>query len=181
MWNSRRILKELADTDRRKRILTAFWKHAEPASKLLAAAYLAKVLHFREETLKKMPAEKKADLLASRIGAPEFDQFLEAALLQYHTHEVNDMMAAFLDRWSVPHTNGSIEAEAEDYTPPNAEQVRAAVRELEGTYNRRDIALYLASAGLLMGDAWLEATWPVVDELVLGVGGDAGAESQRMN
>src|SRR6266545_791223 len=163
MWNSRRILKELADPDRRKRILIAFWKYAEAGPKLLASAHLAKAVHFREETLKKMPAGKKGDLLASRIGVPEFDQFLEAALLQYHTHEANEMMAAFLDRWNVPHTNGSIEVE--DYTPPNVEQVRTAARELEGTYDRRDIVLYLATAGLLMADAWREATWPVVDEL----------------
>jgi hypothetical protein len=168
MWNSRRILRELVDADRRKQILIAFWKHGEPASKLLASAHLAKSLHFREETMKKMPVEKKADLLASRIGVPEFDQFLEAALLHYHTHEANEMMGAFLDRWSVPHTNGSIETE--DYTAPNVEQVRAAVRELEGTYDRRDIVLYLATAGLLMADAWREATWPVVEEMVVGRG-----------
>ncbi|HSP15737.1 MAG TPA: hypothetical protein VLV78_13410 [Thermoanaerobaculia bacterium] len=163
MWNARRILKELADADRRRTILTAFWKHGEPTSRLVAMAQLAKALHFREETLKKMPLQKKADLLASRIGAPEFDELLEAALLQYHTHHANEMMAAFLDRWSVPHSNGSIEGD--DYTPPSADQVRAAVRELEGAYDRRDIAVYLASAGLLMGGAWREATWPVVEEL----------------
>ncbi len=163
MWNARRILKELADTDRRRSILTAFWKHGEPASRLVATAQLAKVLHFREETLKKMPVEKKADLLASRIGAPEFEEVLETALLQYHTHHANEMMAAFLDRWNVPHTNGSIEGD--DYTPPTAEQVRSAVHELEGTYERRDIALYLASAGLLMAGAWREAAWPVVEEI----------------
>ncbi len=163
MWNARRIFKDLADSDRRKLILMSFWKHAEPASKLLAAAYLAKALHFREDTLKKMPAEKKAELLASRIGAPEFDQFLEAALLQYHTHNVNEMMAAFLDRWGVPHTNGSIEGD--DYKAPTSEQVKSAVSALESSYDRRDIALYLASAGLLMGDEWRDATWAVVDEM----------------
>ena len=45
------------------------------------------------------------------------------------------------------------------------EKVRGAVRDLEGTYDRRDIALYLASAGLLMTNEWRDATWPVVDEL----------------
>jgi hypothetical protein len=73
------------------------------------------------------------------------------------------MMAAFLDRWHVPHENGSIESD--DYTPPTADQVRDAVRELEATYDKRDIALYLASAGLLMGDKWAEATLPVVEEM----------------
>lgn len=162
MWTAHRILKEIADPDRRKRVLLSFWKHAEPTTKLLASAHLAKALHFREETLKKMPSDKKADLLASRLGVPEFDQFFEAALLQYHTHNVNDMMGAFLDRWGVPHNNGSIEAD--EYPTPTTEQVRTAVNELGSNYDRRDIALYLASAGLLMGDEWRNAMWPVVDE-----------------
>ena len=162
MWNAKRILKELADGGRRIRILVSFWKHAEPASKLMASAQLAKALHFREETLKKMPVEKRAELLASRIGFPEFEQFFEAALLTYHTHYANDLMAAFLDRWGVPHTNGSIEAD--EYKVPTADEVRTAVNELTA-FDRHDVAVYLASAGLLMGDAWRAATWPVVDEM----------------
>lgn len=163
MWTIRRIFKELVDSDRRRQILASFWKHAEPTTKLLASAQLAKVLHFRDETMKKMPVGKKSELLVSRIGSPEFDQFFEAALLQYHTHNASEMMAAFLDRWGVPHNNGAIEAE--DYTAPTADQVRAAVAELESKYDRRDIALYFATAGLLMGDEWSNAMWPVVDEL----------------
>ncbi|HSP33210.1 MAG TPA: hypothetical protein VLU46_02720 [Thermoanaerobaculia bacterium] len=164
MWTAKRILKELADNARRNRILQSFWKHAEPASRLLAAAQLAKALHFREETLKKMPAEKRADLLASRIGVPEFEQFFEAALLTYHTHHATDMMAAFLDRWGVPHTNGAIEAD--EYKVPTAADVRSAVNELT-SFDRHDVALYLASAGLLMGEEWRAATWPVVDEIIV--------------
>lgn len=164
MWTARRILKELADTDRRKAILTAFWKHAETHSKLMAQMQLAKSLHFRDETIRKMPPEKKADLLASRIGVAEFDQFLEMALMAYHTHHANTMMGAFLDRWGIPHVNGSIEAD--EYPTPTAEQVRDAVTALQGEYDKRDVALYLATAGLLMADEWREATWPVVDELL---------------
>jgi hypothetical protein len=73
------------------------------------------------------------------------------------------MMGAFLDLWNIPHQNGSIEAE--EYKRPVAGQVRDAVHQLESRYDRREIALYLASAGLLMGDDWREATWPVVDEI----------------
>ena len=124
---------------------------------------LAKALHFREETIRKMPPEKKAELLAARIGVAEFDQFLDIALMQHHTHETNAMMAAFLDRWNVPHENGSIEAE--DYTPPTSDQVRDAVNEVGGQYDRRDVVLYLATAGLLMSEDWEKATWPVVDEM----------------
>lgn len=163
MWNARRILRELADADRRRRILTAFWKHADTQSKLMAQMQLAKALHFRDETIRKMPPEKKADLLGSRIGTPEFEQFLEIGLMAYHTHEQNGLMAAFLDQWKVPHENGSIESE--DYTPPNADQVRDAVRTLEGQHDRKDVELYLAAAGLLMGDEWAAGVWPVVDEM----------------
>jgi hypothetical protein len=162
-WTARRILKELADSDRRRRVLTAFWKHSEQQARLAATARLAKALRFRDESIRKMPPEKKADLLASRIGSPEFDEAFGVALMLYHTHEQNGMMAAFLDHWNVPHENGSIEAD--DFTPPTADQVRDAVRVLEATYDKRDIALYLASAGLLMGGKWEEATWPVVEEM----------------
>jgi hypothetical protein len=163
MWTARRILKELADADRRRRILTAFWKHADTNTKLMAQAQLAKVLHFRDETIRKMPPEKKADLLATRIGSPEFEQFLEIGLMAYHTHEQNTLMAAYLDQWKVPHENGSIESD--DYTTPNADQVREGVRALEGQHDKSDVTLYLASAGLLMGEDWAAATWPVVDEM----------------
>jgi hypothetical protein len=164
MWTARRILKELADADRRRTILTHFWKHAEPAHRLVVQAHLARALKFREETIRKMTPEKKADLLASRIGLPELDQFLEMALMQYHTRDRSEMMAAFLDRWNVPHENGSIEVD--DYTVPTADQVRDAVKTLD--YDRADVIIYLATAGLLMADAWRDATWPVVDEMVTG-------------
>ena len=164
MWTARRILKEIADPDRRRAVLAAFWRHGDNQSRLMAQMQLAKALHFRDETIRKMSPEKKAELLASRIGVAEFDQFLEIGLMAYHTHHANEMMAAFLDRWGVPHENGTIEAD--EYPVPNAEQVRDAVKALEGQYDRRDIALYLATAGLLMADEWQGATWPVVDELV---------------
>ena len=164
MYDLRRIFKDLVDTEQRRRVLGAFSRHGDAQSRALAMAHLARALHFRDETLKKMPLEKKADLLASRAGAHEFDQFLEMALMQYHTHEQAEMLGAFLDLWNIPHVNGSIEVE--DYKVPAAGQVRDAVHQLESRYDKRDIALYLAAAGLLMGGAWRDATWPVVDELL---------------
>jgi hypothetical protein len=164
MWTARRILKELADADRRRAILTHFWKHAETHHRVAVQTHLAKSMNFREETIRKMSPEKKADLLASRMGVPEFEQFLEMALMHYHTIEKATMMAAFLDRWNVPHENGSIETD--DYTVPTADQVRTAVKELEGEYDRNDIRIYLATAGLLMAGEWREGTWPVAEEMV---------------
>jgi hypothetical protein len=161
-WNSRRILRDLADDARRQRILRAFWRYADAPTKAMATALLAKSMHFRDETIRKMPADKKSELLASRIGTADFEQTFETALMQYHTHEVNAMLAAFLDRWGIPHVNGSIEVD--DYTPPTVEAVRSAALELQSQFDQRDIAIYLASAGLLMGGAWQEAAWPVVEE-----------------
>src|SRR5207245_9026118 len=103
-------------------------------------------------------------LPGSRVGANEFEQTFETALMQYHTHQANEMLAAFLDRWSIPHVNGSIEVD--DYTPPTSEAVRSAVHELQGRFDRRAIALYLASAGLLMGGEWRDAAWPVAEEMI---------------
>ena len=162
MWTARRILRELADADRRRAILTTFWKTADTQHKMIVQMQLAKSLHFREETIRKMPPEKKGELLASRIGVPEFDQYLEMALMAYHTTQKSEMLGAFLDRWNVPHENGSIEAD--DYKVPSTDEVRAATKELT-QFDPADVKLYLATAGLLMADEWREATWPVVDEL----------------
>lgn len=162
MWTARRILKELADSERRRRVLVAFWRFGEDTAKLIAIAQLAKALHFREESIRKMPVEKKAEIFASRATAPEFEQPLEAALMHYHTHEQSVLLAAFLDYWKIPHVDGSIEAD--DYPTPSVEQVRAAVGALN-TFPPRDVAIYLASAGLLMGEGWRAVAWPVVDEM----------------
>jgi hypothetical protein len=162
-WDARHILRQIADADLRRDVLSSFWRHGDLQSRAMAIAQLAKALHFREETIRKMPPAKKADLLATRLTAPEFEQVLEMALMQYHTHDRNEMLGAFLDHWKVPHQNGSIEEE--EYAAPNSDQVRDAVNTLT-QYPKRSAALYLASAGLLMGGDWREATWPVVDELV---------------
>jgi hypothetical protein len=162
MWTARRIIKELTDSDRRRRILVAFWRFGDDTAKMLAVAQLAKALHFREESIRKLPVEKKADMFASRATAPEFEQALDTALMHYHTHEQSALLAAFLDQWKIPHVNGSIEGD--DYAAPSQDQVRDAVKAVDN-FPPRDVAIYLASAGLLMGDAWRAATWPVVDDL----------------
>jgi hypothetical protein len=167
MWTARRIIKELADSDRRRRILVAFWRFGDDTAKMLAVAQLAKALHFREESIRKLPVEKKADMFASRATAPEFEQALDTALMHYHTHEQSALLAAFLDQWKIPHVNGSIEGD--DYAAPSEKQVRDAVKAIDG-FPPRDVVIYLASAGLLMGEEWRASTWPVVDELAAKLG-----------
>lgn len=166
-WPARRILHEIADTTTRKQIASAFWKHGENHSRQLAIYQLAKALRFREQSLKSASVEKKSDLLLSRINSSEFHECFEMGLMLHHTADKPELLGAFLDAWGVPHVNGSIETD--DYKAPDRAAVEKSVEELRSRFDLRDIALYLASLGLLMGESereWREATWPVVDQLV---------------
>src|SRR5947207_15892127 len=85
MWSARRILTDLTDRTRRRAILTAFWRYGDDAAKAMAAVQLARALHFLDETIRRMSIEKKAEQLAGRAGAAEFEQTFETALMLYHT------------------------------------------------------------------------------------------------
>lgn len=161
-WTARRILGSLADPELRKTILTSFWKQADQSLRAVTTAQLAKAMRFREETIRKAPAEKKAEWLGSRVHSPELEEAFEAALMVFHTTRQKDMLTAFLDRWEVPHNEGSIEAD--DYKVPSVSQVSEAVEALKEQYPLREITVYLASAGLLMAGEWRDATWPVVNK-----------------
>jgi len=163
-WNSRRILKELVDADRRRAILADFWRFADAPTRQAAQNFLSKALKFRDVTIKSFTPDRKADLLASRMSVADAEPFLDTALMQYHLHRASDLMAAFLDHWQLPHTNGAIDEES--VAAPDEQAVRAAVEALAGSFDRADVRLYLASAGLLMGEDWRRATWGVVDEMV---------------
>ena len=78
-WNARRILRELADADKRREILADLWRFEDAEGRLAAQAYLAKKLHFRDVTIKKLAPERKAELLAARANDPEVER---DALLQ---------------------------------------------------------------------------------------------------
>ena len=163
-WPARRILKELCSPQRRRDNLLAFWTRGDQASRRMAQAQLAKSLHFRDESMRKLPPEKKADLLAARLASIDFEPHFEAALLTFHVLERGELMGAFLDAWGIRHKDGSIEDD--DYTVPGREKVESAVASLAERFATDDILLYVATAGLVMGQGmpeWREATWPVVD------------------
>jgi hypothetical protein len=163
MWDSRRILKDLTDVDRKRKVAIAFWKYSDAQPKALVTAKLAQAMRFRDESFRKLPMEKKADFLAQRSQLADYTQFFDIALLQYHTHEMNELMGVFLDAWKIPHENGEIEAE--EYSAPTSEQARDAVAAAGDRFDKRDVAIYFATAGLMMGDDWRASLWPVVDEL----------------
>lgn len=165
-WNARRILKELCHADRRREVLTVFWKEAEADTRNLVTAALARNLNFRLDSIKKATVERKADLLGLQLHVPQFEEPLEIALMLYHTGQARELLAAFLDSWKIPHVDGSIEVE--EYPIPDAKAVARSTAALKSRFPEADIALYLATAGLLMGrdePKWREATWPEVERL----------------
>ena len=170
-WSARRIVGELATAELQQEIAATFWRAAEPQPRAAAGAHLAKAMNFRPEFFRKATADKKAEWLLRRSSLPELHEALEMALMLHHTTRRGEMMGAFLDQWGITHVNGTIEEE--EYGTPTQQQVKDAVDALKGTYPLRDIVIYLATAGLLMGTAeqgWREATWPVVDELAPELG-----------
>lgn len=165
-WSARQILAGLATPELREQIAANFWREAEPQARAAAGAHLARAMNFRPEFFKKASADKKADWLLRRSSIPELHEALEVALMLHHTNHRGEMMGAFLDQWGIAHKNGTIEEE--EYGTPTEQQVRDAVQTLRGAWPLRDIAIYLATVGLLMGTSetgWRDATWPVVDEL----------------
>src|SRR2546430_8782584 len=61
MWNARKIIKDLADPERRRRILVAFWRFGDDTAKLIAIAQIAKALHFREESIRAMAISRSEE------------------------------------------------------------------------------------------------------------------------
>lgn len=166
-WTVRRILREICDPPRRRAVLASFWKEADTDARDLVASALARNLNFRLDSVRKASPERKAELMGMQLAAPALQEPLQVALVVYHTSTARALVADFLDFWKIPHVDGSIEVE--DYPVPDQKAVRAAVDKLAGAHEPRDVALYLATAGLMMGaeePRWREATWPVVDQLL---------------
>ena len=165
-WTARRILKELCGTSQRRSILAAFWREAEPDTKNMVIAALARNLNFRLDSIKKATPERKGELLGMQLHIAQFEEPMEIALMLYHTGQAKELLGAFLDSWKIPHVDGSIEVE--EYPIPTAAAVARSSARLKDRFPEADIALYLATAGLLMGrdePKWREATWPEVERI----------------
>ena len=79
MWTARKIINELADTDRRQKILTSFWKFGDESARFQAEIELAEALKYRHAKIRKMPIAKKNQLLSTRLGFRDFESHFEAA------------------------------------------------------------------------------------------------------
>lgn len=166
-WTTRRILTELCDPERRLEIARCFWRHATPDARRAAVGVLAKAIRFRDQKVKEAPVEKKAAWSAARYQDPDLATLWTEALAVFHVTERGELMSACLDAWGVPHEAGIVESE--EYPFPEPEVLGATIPSLAEQHPARDLALYLATAGLVMGHddpRWRAATWPAVDVLV---------------
>lgn len=166
-FSTRRILIDLCDAERRLEIARCFWRHATPEARRTAVGVLAKAIRFRDQKVKEAPVEKKAAWSVSRFQDPELATLWTEALAVFHLTERRALMAACLDSWGVPHDDGVVETD--DYTFPDPPTLGATIPTLAETFAGGDLALYLATAGLIMGHddpRWRAAAWPAAEALV---------------
>ena len=103
-----------------------------------AHAAIARTLRFREASVRKLPADKKAGYLAKMT---HIDEILAAGLLQaLHLDRRVPLLGAFLDALGIAHENGLIQ---EDDVKPDAEKIGPAAAQLAKQYPAEDVSLYL--------------------------------------
>ncbi|MCA9284667.1 MAG: hypothetical protein KDA22_05615 [Phycisphaerales bacterium] len=168
-WTTRRILTELCSPEQRQDIAACFWRHATPEARRNAVPILANAIRFRAQKVKDAPPSKKAAWTVSRLHDPELVTLWTEALAVFHLTERRPLMAACLGAWGVPNEDGIVEVE--EYPFPEPAALEATIPALTEQFPARDLAIYLATAGLVMGHddpRWREATWPIVGTLAGG-------------
>lgn len=144
------------------------WAALEPEVKLAAArslyahdwggsptkreadATIMVALRFREQAVRQLPVEKRAQYLAKvRPG----DSLASSLLLALHLQERRPMLVAFLDALGVAHENGLI-AEEQEPEPPAEAKLAAAAKELREKFPAADVDLYLAALYVLDRETW---------------------------
>jgi len=160
MWTARRILKELADTDRRRAILVSFWKYAEPSRSSSCRCTSRKHCTSATRRSGRCRRRRKTDLLATTHRHRRVRAVLrDGADAVPHALRRTTMLAAFLVS---PGTSLTTTARSRPRTTRPQRRAGARCREGAGSRlrPRRHSAFYLATAGLLNTDGWREAMWP---------------------
>jgi hypothetical protein len=132
----------------------AFWQPDDSpdvqAPQLEATAALAKRLNFRLKSVRGLPAERRARLLAQMPDVP--DAVAGRALIALHFASRRPLMGAFLDALGVPHDDGLITAE--NLSPPDAARLAGAVDAIRSAFPGEDVALYLRTLIAVDEDTW---------------------------
>jgi hypothetical protein len=131
----------------------ALYRHAgdDPGAVAGADAALARAVKFRPASVRKMPPDKRASMLA-RAVAP--DDLLATTLLQsLHLAERRPLLGAFLDALGVKHEDGAIDPEVHLQAPPEA-TLEAAAATVLGRFPAAEVEVYLLSLVAVDPDTW---------------------------
>jgi hypothetical protein len=144
------------DRDTRQRAAEAFYDPETGDRSIQRGADLpiANAIRFRVVTVRKLPLERKKQLLATRVKPEEA---LATLLLQgLQLGEGNrKMLAAFLDVLKVPHDNGYIADDAE-FDDPTRDDLARGAEALYKDFPGPDVDLYLVSLLAIDPDIWGE-------------------------
>jgi hypothetical protein len=99
--------------DQRLAAAEAFWREDQndiEVQHMEAIVMLAQRLKFRPKSMRALPIDKRARMLAQVPSVP--DSVATRALISYHFTARRDLMAAFLDALGIKHENGLIQDES---------------------------------------------------------------------
>jgi len=128
------------DHDTKLRAAAAFWKSpaVKPPEIEVAAALLAQAMHFRPQSIRSAPLQKRASYLVSYAAMP--DHLAANILYAYHLAHQIPMMSRFLDLLGIAHEEGRIQEEAK---PPEPSKLEESAGALYGEFPERDVTVYL--------------------------------------
>jgi hypothetical protein len=150
-------------TDRRLAAAHAFWTDEESvAQQIEAVQVIARQLHFRPQSVVKMPPEKLARHLAAVHKPPE--SVAARLLVVYHLAGQRPMLEAFLDHLGMAHDHGLISEPGSQ--APDAAALQSAADALRAGFPERDVRLYFRTLAAQDPETWgglaaIVSAWPV--------------------
>ena len=140
--NFRQLLAALPADFRRAAIETLLTdKEAKGAAQELLST-VAALRKMRPQTLSQLKRPERVQLVLSTLGQPALETGAMQTLQVWFLRQGRPLMAALLDLWKVPHTDGEL---ADDVELPalTSEQVLEAARTVAQSHPKEAIAAYL--------------------------------------
>ena len=136
----------------------ALFKHDwnDTSTKRDAIRAIAMSIRFREVAVQKMPLEKRAKYLITRV--PLDDGFVSTLLMAFHMVARRPLLTEFLDRIGVQHADGLID-DSVKFPTLGPELIETATAKLREGHPDDQVDLYLVSL-LAMDDDWWGALRP---------------------
>ncbi len=124
---------------------------ADATARHQADASVARALRFRDDAVRRLPADKRADYL---LRAVRPDDTLASALLRaLHLGRRRPMLTAFLDAVRIPHEDGIISRDHR-LVPPPRDVIEKAAALLFEEFPAEDVEIYLATLLSLDPEIW---------------------------